>query len=282
MWAKAAASAVLVYALLGGVAQAQEGTTYNLAGNNTRDIASTAAFTTTWLLAETLLKEPLSPEGCRWCSANGFDAWVRKGLKWDNATTAAKLSDVGLLVAATNAFGALAWAATADHVAGDTVLNSLYVLQAVSFTMTLTNVVKVSVARQRPAIHYESNFASHLSESEQNLSFFSGHSAFTFAFASAAGSVASLRGYRYAKWVWASGLAIAAFTAYARVGADAHYTTDVLLGGVVGASLGSVLPRWLHARTTARTTLPRAAVAWQPMIVPTAYAGAVVGVNGSF
>ena len=281
MWVKAVASAALVVALTSTPGQAQEAVRYELAGNNLRDIATTAGFTTTWLLAETAFKEPLSPGSCHWCSANGFDAWVRGGLVWEHATTAAKLSDVGLVLAAVNGFGALAWVAAADSESDDFAKNSLYVLQTVSITMTLTNVVKVLVARQRPAVHYQSNFASHLSESEQNLSFFSGHSAFTFAFATAAGSVASLRGYRHAKWVWTSGLAIAAFTAYARIGADAHYTTDVLTGGVVGASLGTVLPRWLHARTRPQS-MPTALVAWQPMISPTAQAGALVGVNGLF
>lgn len=281
MWAKAAPTAALVLALTGGPVQAQEHTRYNLAGNNVRDLATTAAFSATWLLAETAFKKPLAPSSCHWCSANGFDAWVRSGLRWDNETTAAKLSDGGLLLAAANGFGALAWAAAADGAGDDFAHNSLYVLQTVSITMTLTNVVKVLVARQRPAVRFEGDFSTHLSASEQNLSFFSGHSSFTFAFATAAGSVASLRGYRHARWVWASGLAIAALTAYARVGADAHYATDVLTGGAVGASLGIALPHLLHARTTVKSTAP-SEVAWQPIVIPTAYAGAVVGVSGFF
>lgn len=280
MWVKS--TTVFACVLMATAAHAQGAATYGLAGNDTRDIVTTAGFTTAWVLAETAFKKPLSPEDCRWCSANGFDAWVRGGLKWDHSTTAAKLSDVGLLMATVNGFGALALAAAVDHEGADYLHNSLYVLQSVSVTMTFANVVKVLVARQRPAIHYESDFASHVSSSEQNLSFFSGHSAFTFAFASAAGSVASLRGYRHAKWVWAGGLAIAAFTAYARVGADAHYTTDVLVGGAVGAGLGSALPHWLHPRTTARPSERQAAITWQPTLMPADRDGAVVGVHGSF
>lgn len=282
---RAAATAAMLCALTTSTAHAQskeDGATYNLAGNTTRDIATTAAFTATWMLAETALKEPLSPQDCHWCSSNSFDAWAREGLKWNSVTTAAKLSDVGLLLALTNGFGGLAWAAAADHGGEDFAINSLYVLQTVSFTMTFTNVVKVLVARQRPAIYYDSNYASHLSESEQNLSFFSGHAAFAFAFASAASSLASLRGYRHARWVWAAGLSIAAFTAYARIGADAHYTSDVLIGSAVGAGLGGLVPRWLHARTRVKTTERSETISWQPTFAPLAYGGGVVGVNGFF
>jgi membrane-associated phospholipid phosphatase len=255
--------------------------TYSLEGNLNLDLVATGAFTTSWIVAETVLKKPLSPDSCRWCQSNGFDSSVRDSLRWNTPQSAANISNIGTIAAAANAFGTLALLANASDHPEDLALNSLYVLESVSVTMTFTNLVKVIAARQRPAIHYQSDYADKIPASEENLSFFSGHSALTFSLVSAAGSVAVLRGYRYAPWLWSVGLGVAAVTAYARIGADAHYATDVFTGATVGTLLGAYIPRWLHPRQVSRSLADRQVVSWQPLITPTAHSGALLGIQGT-
>src|SRR5205814_2039745 len=105
----------------------------------------------------------------------------------------------------------------------------------------LNQIVKFEVARERPDVHHGRAKGS----PEDNLSFFSGHTTWSFAAATASGTVASLRGYRGAPAVWAGSLAFAAFTGYLRIGADRHWLSDVVTGAAVGAIAGVVLPR-LH------------------------------------
>ena len=52
--------------------------------------------------------------------------------------------------------------------------------------------------------------------------------------ATAAGVVASMRGYRLAPLVWLVGMAIGAATAYTRIASDHHYFTDTLAGAAIG------------------------------------------------
>ena len=72
-------------------------------------------------------------------------------------------------------------------------------------------------------------------------------SAVAFAAASSLGTIATLRRYRRAPYVWAAGLTLAALTGYLRLAADKHYVSDVLAGTAVGAAVGWAVP-YLHYR----------------------------------
>jgi membrane-associated phospholipid phosphatase len=113
--------------------------------------------------------------------------------------------------------------------------------EAVWGTQLVTQLVKITAGRQRPYAHYRTAPAP-LSQ-EDNLSFISGHSSLTFSIAVGAGVIAQRRGYRLAPVIWATGLTVAATTAYLRMAADRHYFTDVLAGGAVGALGGALIPR---------------------------------------
>ena len=67
-----------------------------------------------------------------------------------------------------------------------------------------------------------------------------------FSIAVSAGTVASMRGYRWAPLVWATGLTLGATTGYLRMAADRHYFTDVVTGAVVGSAVGFAVPYLLH------------------------------------
>ncbi|HWV39154.1 MAG TPA: phosphatase PAP2 family protein, partial [Vulgatibacter sp.] len=79
---------------------------------------------------------------------------------------------------------------------------------------------------------------------DDDLSFFSSHTSTTAAFAFAVAQIATRRRVR-TPLVFLLGIA-AGLTGYLRIASDRHYLTDVLAGGVVGATVGTLVPRWLH------------------------------------
>jgi len=214
-----------------------------------RDLAVTAAAVAAWVGSE-LAKERLAPSSCRFCGTNALDADARYALVWSNDARARRGSDVvvfGLLPGAIAAHQLLAARAGGDVQEG--LVDLLVIVQATALAADLNQLVKFSVGRQRPFVHY-GNYATadRAPDADDDVSFYSGHTSLAFALASAAGTVSSLRGYRTAPWVWATGLALAAGTGYLRIAADKHYLTDVLTGAVVGTAFGVGLPRLLHGR----------------------------------
>ncbi len=202
-----------------------------------------------WLGGE-LLQDELAPLRCRFCGTNALDAWARRQLVLGDEKPARVASDV--LTLAVIPAGVAVHQLLAARGAGDTragVRDLLFVAEATSVAMTLNQVVKLAVGRQRPFVHY-GNYeqADRPRESDDNLSFYSGHVTLAFSMAAAAGTVSTLRGYRSAPWVWAVGMTLATAVGYARIAADRHYLTDVATAAAVGTGLGVGLPLWLHGR----------------------------------
>ena len=79
---------------------------------------------------------------------------------------------------------------------------------------------------------------------DDDLSFFSSHTSTTAAFAFAVSQIATRRRVR-TPLVFLVGIA-AGLTGYLRIASDRHYLSDVLAGGLVGATVGTLVPRWLH------------------------------------
>src|ERR1019366_2629025 len=128
----------------------------------------------------------------------------------------------------------LGLAADHDHafrrdIVGDVVI----VGEATGLAMDLDQLTKFVVARARPAARARP-FAralgpderSHRADPDDDLSFFSGHTTATFALAAAAGTVATMRGYRWAPATWIAGGTLATATGYLRIAADKHWLTD--------------------------------------------------------
>ncbi len=217
-------------------------------------IAAIAGAMVLYVASETVAKDAISPDRCRWCSVGSFDDGVRELAVWDDPRRAARVSDVigyGLAPVAASALLAVTserWGEYGDDMTA--------IFEVVWGTQIVTQLAKISAGRQRPYAHYRDGPAP-LSQ-EDNLSFFSGHSSLTFSIAVGAGVIAQRRGYRLAPAIWATGLAIAATTAYLRVAADRHYFTDVLVGGAVGALGGALIPRLTGSLP------PRAVITPQP------------------
>ncbi|HET6612313.1 MAG TPA: phosphatase PAP2 family protein [Kofleriaceae bacterium] len=188
------------------------------------------------------LQDVLAPAACRWCADNAFDAGVRDALVWDDAAAANAWSNITAYgLGAGSAFGLGLIAARAN---GEDELwpkDALIILEAVAVAADVNQIAKLSFARQRPFVHARGGSGAEAT-ADDNLSFYSGHTSFAFAMATASGTVATLRGYHLAPLIWGVGLTAAAATGYLRIAADKHYATDVLAGAVVGSATGILIP----------------------------------------
>jgi membrane-associated phospholipid phosphatase len=220
------------------------------------DLPVTAALMAAWVTTEAL-GERIGPSRCGWCSRdasgastlNGLDSGVRDALRWGEGGAPNALSyGTAYALVPMVAIGPLALDAWLLDEPGRFGVDALIIVQTTALAANLTQLAKYTAARERPYVHaLDAEGRAALSGTRYNTSFFSGHTSFAFAVATSAGTVASMRGYPYASWIWGGGLAGAAFTSYLRLAADRHYLTDVLAGALVGAGVGIALPRWLHA-----------------------------------
>jgi membrane-associated phospholipid phosphatase len=194
-------------------------------------------------VASTTLGDRVAPETCRWCEPPGFDRSLRDALRWNDVGGADTTSDalgyvgvpaVGLGLLAASSQSGTRW-----------IDDALPVVESMLVSSLVTAGVKIGVARQRPFVHF-ADPATHVPDTGDNLSFFSGHTSLAFSIAVSSGVVASRRGYRLAPLVWAGGLTFAAATGYLRIAADKHYASDVFVGALVGSAAGIAIPIWLH------------------------------------
>jgi membrane-associated phospholipid phosphatase len=154
------------------------------------------------------------------------------------------------------AVGLDAVAAVREGALGRVPEDALLIAEAGVVAADLTQLTKMLVGRERPFVHAlapeDKTLTAH--PSDNNLSFFSGHSAEAFALAAASGTVSTLRGYRWAPLTWSVGGVVATTTAYLRIAADKHWLTDVLVGAVVGAGTGFAIPLLFHSAVDERSS----------------------------
>jgi len=203
-----------------------------------------------YVVSETIAKPALAPDRCRWCSVDGLDDGVRRSLAWSDPRRAASISNLtGFVAAPVLVFGLTALAASSaagdGERAGRIIDDALPIFETVVYSELVTQAVKFTFGRQRPEVHFRDPGAA--ASQDSNLSWFSGHATLTFGLAVSAGVVAHRRGSALEPVIWATGLTLAATTAYLRIAADKHYLTDVLAGAVWGTATGILIPRLTHA-----------------------------------
>jgi membrane-associated phospholipid phosphatase len=205
--------------------------------------AATGAGGLVWILSETVFKPSLAPASCRWCDPLPFDRTVRDSLVWrHHAEAADTLSNLGAFVLMPAIPIAVIVAEGVD--ARDAIDDGLAVAESGVATALLDQVVKFTVGRGRPLVYF--GLPDRVHDIDDDVSFYSGHTSLAFALATSAGTVASRRHLRAAPWVWGMGLGAAATTGYLRIAADKHYTSDVLIGAIMGTAAGSLIPRLFH------------------------------------
>lgn len=197
----------------------------------------------TYAATETVFKDALAADDCRWCTPGSFDTKIRNNLVWDDIDDAHQASNLtGYVSAPLVAAGLLLYSSRhLDQGRWTRYVDDLIpVLETIAYSQLLVQVVKFSAGRERPFVHFAT--APIRPDPDQNMSFFSGHSTLTFSIAVSAGMVAHRRGYGSEPVIWGAGLGLAATTAYLRIAADKHYATDVLVGTGFGVLAGFVLP----------------------------------------
>jgi membrane-associated phospholipid phosphatase len=246
-------------ALLVGVlaaATSARGQTTDVRYDLRADVAVTALATVGWVSSE-LLKSHLAHENCVWCdrnadgsdSLNRIDSSVRSALKWSDADAGDTAGNItAFVVMPLGVLGLGALAAAHDDRSGNFPVDMLLVAEATALAADLNQIVKFSAGRERPFVHALSAADKGKTEhpSDNNTSFYSAHTNLAFALAVSAGTVATMRGYRWAPWIWACGLAVATTTGYLRIAGDRHYFTDVLVGATVGSAAGFAVPYVFH------------------------------------
>ena len=103
-------------------------------------------------------------------------------------------------------------------------------LNVISLNGIITNIVKMTVKRQRP----DSFFKSRPDADDSFRSFFSGHTSTTFAIGTSNAILLSEAYPDKRKLIWFGNLSLATATGYLRIAGDKHYLSDVFCGGIVG------------------------------------------------
>jgi membrane-associated phospholipid phosphatase len=271
------ASMLALYAI-GSRASAQQVGIHDLRYDVPVDVTVAASAGALWAASE-IFHSSLAPSSCRWCdrnadgsdALNGVDASVRSGLKWSDTDTPGTISDwAAYAVAPMAAVGLDALAAHHDDgTVQQAAVDALIIAQSSFLAADLCQIAKIAAGRERPFVHALPPGEKRLTDnpSDNNVSFFSSHTAWTFALAASSGTVASLRGYRLAPLVWAVGTPIAAVTGYLRIAADKHYFTDVAVGALVGAAVGVTVPLLAHAREGRDAATPSVTASASPLAI---------------
>ncbi len=216
--------------------------------NRTADLTVLTAAGAFWIASE-LDKDQLAPSRCRWCEPNGLDVATRTAFKWRDTERADDLSDVldfaGMPVLALGGATLLA----SQHDLGNAPDDAIIIVQSAVAAAAMNQIVKLSVGRERPFVHYGGTGGD---PHDDNLSFYSGHTTLAFALVSSTATVASMRGYRNAWVVWPVGVTLATTVAWLRIAADKHWLSDVATGAALGTATGILVPMIAHSPRVTR------------------------------
>ena len=240
--------------------------------NWTRDGLIAGGGAVLWLSTEFLLKDELAPKTCRWCdrdatgtdTLNAVDRWGR-GIGAETEAgrkNVARWSDImGFGVVPVSTFGMQYLVASGSGASGQYhAQDALIIFESAMLAAVTNQLVKFTVGRERPFVHVLPEDQKALTDhpTDNNMSFYSGHTSLAFSLVTAAGTVSELRGYKNTWLIWAVGLPAAASVGLLRMGADRHYLTDVLVGALAGSAFGVGVPLLLHGRQQ-ETTQPQRA-----------------------
>ncbi|MGE0871550.1 MAG: phosphatase PAP2 family protein [Kofleriaceae bacterium] len=228
-----------------------------------------------YLVVELGLKEQITPQECRWCRANALDRSIRNALVWEHVKGPDQLSNLtGYVGGPVFALGGLLFSNLDANDNREWLDDALPVLQAGVATGVVNQTFKVIFGRRRPFAEFKGTPTR--ARNDWNTSFFSGHTALAFTMATSSGTVASLRGYRSAPYIWAGGFVLATTTGYLRIACDAHYFTDVFTGALIGGAIGVAVPLLFHrdVLTNEASPTPRTRSSSTDPVIFSLYGGA--------
>jgi hypothetical protein len=172
---------------------------------------------------------------------------IDRRLEGRNSASAAKTSDVLAAVDVVMPLGLLLGQNGMDEAYGK---RTLVYGETVMVSLFMNGITKYLVGRPRPYMYSDDPDVQAYARSQgkdSHLSFYSGHASTTFA-ASVAGAYLFAQNStdkRARAAVWGFELALAGATANLRTRAGKHFYSDVIVGALVGAAVGYLVPR-LH------------------------------------
>ncbi len=170
-----------------------------------------------------------------------------KGVRDNFSRRASHISD-GLLATSIAAPALYLTGSTIDDADGDRLL--IYG-QSMAINVALASITKQLVQRPRPYTYSsDPKVRAYLKSAgtDAYMSFYSGHAALSFGAATTGAYLLNTGDASPAakNIAWGAGFGVAAMTAALRVRAGKHFYSDVLVGSIVGASVGFLVPA-LHA-----------------------------------
>lgn len=228
------------------------------------------------------LHEDLATVPCRVCdgkaagASNALDEGARDALRRPDGTPARTTSHVLAFGAApVFAVGLTTLAAMTDRRKDELAVDVLVIAEATAAATVADLGLGLVLSRERPRAQAAARAdadAPGASGPEGMGSLPATHVTFAFALAASSGTVATMRGYRLAPVVWASGMAVGLATAYARIASDDAWLTDTLAGAGLGTAVGVLVPVLFHAPARPRFSLN----------VQELRGGRLVGLSGTF
>ncbi len=207
-------------------------------------LSISAAAGLVWLVSNTVAKEALAADNCRWCNPPSIDKSARDAVVWNNTDRADLLSTIDAYIVAPVIGITLLAISDRDASWGRLLDDTIPVAETIAISQLVTQVIKFSVGRKRPYRLYGD--PSIPVTASDNMSFSSGHASLGFAITASAGMICHWRHYWTEPYVWGTGIALSVTTEYLRMAADKHYLTDVIAGGLVGLGSGLLIPRLMR------------------------------------
>ncbi len=220
-------------------------------------IPLTAFGLSVWIAGE-VFKKDLVPEEARWTGTNPVDDAVRDTIRWNSAHTGDADMTSNLVLGSIPVAGLAAllfsdakgWSSPTASRARQAGYGGLIMLESASVAMLANQVVKFLVLRKRPYTRADDYGTM---EADDHLSFYSGHTTTAFALAVSGAMLYDMKGGNHPGAVWTAALVMATGVGYLRIAADKHYFTDVLVGALLGAAAGYLVPKLLHQKEKEHT-----------------------------
>ncbi len=212
--------------------------------NRITHLSITLGLTAIYFGTGSAFKNAFGSPDCRWCDPPGFDRATRDAVLWNNTDRAQTYSNVSAYVL--SPIAGISLLVASDHDAGTARLidDLLPIVETIVVTQLLNRVLRYAVGRERPDDHFGTTGRD--PAEDINPSFPSGHTTFGVAITTSAGLIAHWRHYKTEPYIWGAGITLSVATAYLRIAADQHYVSDVLVGAVVGAGVGVLVPRLMR------------------------------------
>ncbi len=152
------------------------------------------------------------------------------------------------------------------------------VAEVLAWNGAFQDIVRRAVRRPRPFLYTPGVYPAERDRADAGLSFYSGHTSFAFALATAAAYTFTLRHPKlWVRWlVWPGLMAVASIEPVLRIYSGDHFPTDVIVAAVIGSSIGLLIPA-LHRRTARSTPKVLTGMRLVPTTTPEATVISLVG-----